>query len=282
VSDPYLLPSGTLRNRLDVDDPAELSRREDQLTAARQAILVRKGLTPPFDFDALKEIHRYVFQDVYDWAGLPRTCDLRKATYVDSKEIPRQFTPASDIATEAEQLFGELDRRNQLRGLDASEFTNAAAGLFVRINNLHAFREGNGRVQRLFLKELARNAGHELAFEVVTRERMIAVSIAGLDGDVEGAERLFQEISDSRRVEALRKALRFLKDAHSVPWNDLYVATTTAGQRYAGVLVGTADEDYMMRVSEDPQEWIAIGDVRDLPEDRPMSGDEISITAKRF
>ncbi|RTM14614.1 MAG: hypothetical protein EKK33_05545 [Bradyrhizobiaceae bacterium] len=282
MSDPYLLPNGTLRNKLGAEEPSELSRREDQLTAARQAILVRKGLTPPFNFDALKEIHRYVFQDVYDWAGVPRTCDLRKAMYVDSKETPRQFTPASDIATEAEQIFDELDRRNQLRGLGASEFTNAAAGLFVQINNLHAFREGNGRVQRLFLKELARNAGHELAFEVVTRERMIAVSVAGLDGDVQGAERLFQEISDPRRVGALRKALKFLKDAHSVPWNDLYVATTTAGQRYAGVLVGTANEDYMMRVSEDPQEWIAIGDVCDLPEDRPLSGDEISITAKRF
>ena len=42
-----------------------------------------------------------MFQDVYDWAGVPRTCDLRKAIYVDSKETPREFTPASDIATEA-------------------------------------------------------------------------------------------------------------------------------------------------------------------------------------
>ena len=82
---------------------------------------------------------------------------------------------------------------------------------------------------------------------------MIAISVAGLDGDVDGAKRLLREISDTRRVDALRKALKFLKESNSVPWNDLYIATTTAGQRYAGVLVGTAGDDYMMRVSEYPR-----------------------------
>jgi cell filamentation protein len=281
VSDPYVLPNGTLRNRLGIDDASELSRREDQLTAVRQAILVRKGLGPPFNFDKLKEIHRYIFQDVYEWAGESRVCDLRKATYLDSDESPKQFTPSSKIKAEAERVFGSLVRRNDLRGLSQKHFTEAAAELFVEINNLHPFREGNGRAQRIFLNALAKNAGHELAFDVVTRERMIEVSVAGIDGDVGGAKRLFQEISDPRRVEALRKALKFLKDSNSVPWNDLYIATTTAGQAYAGVLVGMADNDYMMRVSGNPQDWIAIGNIADLPEGL-SEGDDFTVTAKRF
>jgi cell filamentation protein, protein adenylyltransferase len=96
-----------------------------------------------------------------------------------------------------------------------------------------------------------------------------------------GAKRLFREISDPRRVKALRKALKFLKSSNSVPWNDLYVATTTVGQAYAGVLVGIADNDYMMRVSGNPQDWIAIGDVDDLPENSSR-GDSLTVTAKRF
>jgi hypothetical protein len=75
-------------------------------------------------------------------------------------------------------------------------------------------------------------------------------------------------------VEALRKALKFLKETNSVPWNDLYIATTTAGQSYAGVLVGIAADDYMMRVSGDPQEWIALGDIDDLPENA-SGGDDL-------
>ncbi len=172
MSDPYLLPNGTLQNRLGIDDASELLLREDQLTAARQAILVKKGIEPPFDFDKLKEIHRYVFQDVYEWAGELRTCDLRKAAFLDSDESPKQFTPSSKINAESDRIFGALTRRNQLCGLSQSIFTEAAADLFVRINNLHPFREGNGRAQRIFLNALAKNAGHELAFDVVTKERI--------------------------------------------------------------------------------------------------------------
>ena len=133
--------------------------------------------------------------------------DLRKAAYLDSDESPKQFTPSSKIKAEADRIFGTLIRKNELRGLNPADFTDSAAELFVEINNLHPFREGNGRAQRFFLSALAENAGHELAFDVVTKERMIEVSVAGIDGDVAGAKRLFQEISDPRRVEALRKAL---------------------------------------------------------------------------
>jgi cell filamentation protein len=115
----------------------------------------------------------------------------------------------------------------------------------------------------------------------VTKERMIAVSVAGIDGEVEAARRLFREISDTRRVSALRKALKFLKNTNAVPWNDLYVATTTAGREYSGILAGIAGEDYMMRVTGARQEWIAIGDAGDLPE-TASRGDEIQVTAKRF
>ena len=264
-----------------VEDAAELSRREDQLTAARQAILLNKGLKPPFDFDKLKTIHRQVFQDVYEWAGKPRNCDLRKAAFLDSNESPKQFTPSRMIEAEAERIFGSLTRNGELCGLSLSDFTESAAELFVEINNLHAFREGNGRTQRIFLNALAKNAGHELAFDVITRERMIDVSVAGLDGDIGGVRRLFREISNPRRVEALRKALRFLKEAKPGKWNDLYVATTTAGQDYAGILVGKASGDFMMWVSENPQDWIAIGDIDDLPENL-STGDKFEVTPKRF
>ena len=66
-----------------------------------------------------------------------------------------------------------------------------------------------------------------------------------------------------------------------MPWNDLYVATTTAGRRYAGVLVDIAGEDFMMRVSEDPQDWIAIGSAEDLP-DGASSGESLTVSTKRF
>jgi hypothetical protein len=55
---------------------------------------------------------------------------------------PKQFTPSSKIKAEADRIFGALIRNNELRGLSLSDFTDAAAELFVEINNLHPFKGG--------------------------------------------------------------------------------------------------------------------------------------------
>jgi cell filamentation protein len=68
-----------------------------------------------------------------------------------------------------------------LRGLSRAQFAAPAADLMAGINAIHAFREGNGRTQRVFMEELASQAGHALDFTVVSRERMAQASIAAND-----------------------------------------------------------------------------------------------------
>lgn len=279
--DPYLQSNGTLKNLLGITDAEKVSIFEDRVTTVRQALLNKAGIGGPMDFAQLKRIHRFIFQDVYAWAGKPRICNLKKSSYIGDASANNVFVPFALIPAEADRIFRSLASRDELKGLSRRGFTSAAANLFVDLNNLHPFREGNGRTQRLFLKALAARAGHELAFDVVTRERMISVSIAGLNGDREPARRLFTEISDSVRVASLRKALHFLKSHGSVPWNDLYIATTVAGQEYAGVLVGRADRDFMMKVHDGAQDWIAIGSSDDLS-DGIASGDDLTVKVSKF
>jgi cell filamentation protein len=281
VPDPYLLPNGTIRNKLGVRDAGELSKREDQITTVRQALLDKRGVRPPFNFDALKRIHWYLFQDVYDWAGTSRVCHIWKAAHDDPSGAPIMFTPHTRIEAEVARIFGALAADDDLCGLNKGAFAGAVANLFVEINNLHPFREGNGRTQRVFLRALAANAGHDLAFDVVTRERMAAVSVAGIQGDSEPAKRLFAEIIDPTRIGALRKALNFLKTSERVSWNDLYIATTVAGQEYRGLLVGRAGNDFMMRVSGEVKDWIAVGFTEDVPPGA-KSGDLITIRTSKF
>ena len=65
----------------------------------------------------------------------------------------------------------------------------------AELNAIHPFREGNGRTQRVFVSELAREAGHVLDFTVVSRERMIAASVAANeDGDPAMMRRLFRTV----------------------------------------------------------------------------------------
>ena len=147
--------------------------------------------------------------------------------------------------------------------------------LLVELNNLHPYREGNGRTQRIFVEALARQAGHALHFDVVSQERMIRASILSTAGDSTMMIRLFQEITDPERIRPLRRAIEFLA-ANRFPWNTTYLATATPGQEYAGKLVGRDGAAFMMRTDSDQ---IIIGQQADIPADI-HSGEQFSFTAR--
>jgi fido (protein-threonine AMPylation protein) len=90
----------------------------------------------------------------------------------------KPFASGPQISEGLESLSTRLQEQDDLRGLFRSEFATHAASTFGVINAIHAFREGNGRTQRIFMQELAEEAGHSLDFCVVSRERMIQASIA--------------------------------------------------------------------------------------------------------
>ncbi|WP_186002500.1 Fic family protein [Mycobacterium sp. KBS0706] len=263
--DPYVQPNGTLRNRLGIADADELSQREADLSRARLFLIETEGPQGPFDFERLKATHRYIFHDVYDWAGEPRTTNLYKREY-DGGPLAA-FTTPDEIAPRAARIFTALEHHNQLQGLDRETFSRQAADLFAGINALHPFREGNGRTQRAFIEALAGEAGHELDFSVISKERMIEASVQASKRQPDMMRRMFAEISDPERVRPLGEALRFLagiKEVGGKPfdWNELYVATTTPGQRYDGRLVGWQGENFLMRQDG----HLFVGWTADLPE----------------
>lgn len=278
VPDAYQLPNGTLRNKLGETDHDKLTIREGQLALLRETILRNRGVEPPFDMRKLRQIHGFLFQDVYDWAGQFRTIGITKLEFEDGGS-PTVFAPAAEIRQRMDDIDARLRKVDYLMGRERHHFLQAAANLFVQINNLHPFREGNGRTQRLFMESLAAAAGHPLHFSAVSKDRMIDTSIAGARGDAGPMRRLFEEISDLERVQALRKALTFLR-SNPGNYGDNYLATTVAGQTYEGRLVGRAGKDFMLRVDK-PKRMIVIGHIQDLASD-VESDDEVTLTPRRF
>ncbi|HLJ63408.1 MAG TPA: Fic family protein [Stellaceae bacterium] len=177
------------------------------------------------------------------------------------------FTPADRIEEHARLLFDHLAKENYLRGLSRETFASRAADTFLAVNQIHPFREGNGRTQRAFFRALARDAGHELHFTVVSRKRMIDASIEGSRGQPEMMRHLFDEISDLVRIAPLREAIQFL-DTQKFQWNDRYIATTTPGQSYDGYLVGRNKSNFMMRDNA----RIFVGNLGDLPASAAIGG----------
>jgi cell filamentation protein, protein adenylyltransferase len=175
--DPYVDPrTGVFRNRLGLTDRAALADAEKTLAVLRIDQLRRRRLPGRYDLDHLRAFHWTIFQDVYPWAGQLRTVLIVKAG--------ASFCHPHQIEDTAADLFGRLAQDEHLRERDRSGFLDGLTALLAAVNALHPFREGNGRSQRSFLSQLARDAGYQLRWEGVDRDANIDAARAAADGDL--------------------------------------------------------------------------------------------------
>ncbi|MDD7022679.1 MAG: Fic family protein [Aeromonadales bacterium] len=163
-----------LVNLLDERDPERLSRIERIFTAARIADLLKKPVRGNFDLEHLKRIHRCIFQDVYPWAGEIRTVDISKGF---------RFCHAAYIEKEARRLFSRLHERIEKGVRDTGEAVELAAHALSEINAIHPFRDGNGRAQREFVREMLLKLGFTVEYSRADPSLMLKASIASFMGD---------------------------------------------------------------------------------------------------
>jgi cell filamentation protein len=168
-SDPYLCPgTNVLKNLRGLTDPELIERFEARRTHQRISELIDKPLPGRFDVAHLKAIHRYIFQDVYEWAGQFRTVNISKGGHL--------FGLATFLESSLQQILTKLAAENHLVELDADIFAVRAAYFLGELNAAHPFREGNGRAQREFIRELGLKAGHYIDWRATTTEEMIEAS----------------------------------------------------------------------------------------------------------
>jgi cell filamentation protein len=161
--DPYLDPeTGVLRNLIGARTRESLDDAEGSLSFARLVQLMDHPPKLTSDLTELRAIHRQLFQDLYDWAGQIRTVDVRKN--VEGAEF---FLPSGMIERASVFAAGELQSDNALRGLDREHFIDRLAYHYDQVNYIHPFREGNGRVQRVFWNRIALAAGWQLDWRPV-------------------------------------------------------------------------------------------------------------------
>lgn len=191
--DPYVYPgTSVLRNLAEIRDAERLDLFESDHCFTRFLELYENPLALGFDLEHLNRIHQYLFQDVYAWAGEFRTANMAKGNSFFAR--PEYILPG------LQRVLGELAREHFLRGTNSRRFCERAAYYTAEINALHPFREGNGRVQREFFRELAVEAGYELAWSLVTRDETRTASIAS-----------FQEGSSAGFAALLSKIIRSLR-----------------------------------------------------------------------
>lgn len=124
-----------LENKLGITDSAELSREEEKISKKKAVWLFESGTLdtlPVGTFSALQAIHKYLFEDIYDFAGKLRTVNIAKSNF--------RFAPLIYL----EAALANIDKLPQSTYDEIIE-------KYVEMNIAHPFREGNGRSTRIWL-----------------------------------------------------------------------------------------------------------------------------------
>ena len=130
-----------LENKLGLTSSADLAREEERISKKKAAELFEKGILdnlPAGKFSTLQAIHKYLFEDICDFAGELRTVNIAKGNF--------RFAPLMYLQAALENI----DKMPQ------SNFDEIVEK-YVEMNIAHPFREGNGRSTRIWLDHILKN-----------------------------------------------------------------------------------------------------------------------------
>lgn len=181
-----------LKNKLNIHDENRLFKAEIRLVSIRLYQLQVQPVPGSFDFKHLCSIHKHIFQDLYSWAGHPRTVDIAKGNSL--------FCPAWNIQGYAGDIFPQFYKDCMGAKDSLEQFVRVFSARYADLNALHPFREGNGRSQREFCRELCLKCGYLFDLTHTCRDEMLQASIESLEkGDNTGLEVIFRKCIISLR-----------------------------------------------------------------------------------
>ena len=127
-----------LENKLGLTSSADLAREEERISKKKAAALFENGVLenlPAGRFSTLQAIHKYLFEDIYSFAGEIRTVNIAKGNF--------RFAPLM-------YLQAALENIDQMPQSNFDEIVEK----YVEMNIAHPFREGNGRSMRIWLDHI--------------------------------------------------------------------------------------------------------------------------------
>lgn len=158
-----------LINKLGITDDDKLAGVEAAITFAKTSELEKNPIEGDFDLSHYLSIHRFLFEDIYEWAGELRTVDISKKG--------TDFAKAEEVKKLSENCFQRLKALNYFQNMEFEEFIENIVDLYCVTNMIHPFREGNGRVQRIFISQLVRFNGYDIDFSAINPDDLMIATI---------------------------------------------------------------------------------------------------------
>jgi cell filamentation protein len=166
----YCYPNtDVLINKLNIKDNQLLSEAERKIVLTKSYELRKNSKIGNFDLNHFLEIHKFLFEDIYPFAGKFRNENIAKGYF--------SFAEWQYIEPEIKRLFDKLKAENYLQGRSREELVKGLAYYLSELNVLHPFREGNGRTIREFIRELAFFNGYVLDLQNTTSDELLKASV---------------------------------------------------------------------------------------------------------
>jgi cell filamentation protein len=198
--DPYLYPdTEILINKFNIRDTEKLAEIEANYTALRLDELVASSIAGEFDAEHLAAIHRFIFQDIFDWAGEFRTINIFREELV----LGGLSIEYADHAEIKRRLDRELKALNSVdwSKLDKPQCAKELSRHFASIWQIHPFREGNTRAVTTFICGFAAHKG------LAIKTEMFKDNAEYLRLALVAATAIFDDIVDRRKFEYLDKIM---------------------------------------------------------------------------
>lgn len=175
--------NNVLVNRFGVNDTSTLNKLECDYSDIRFSEVIKSKEAIEFTTSYYTSIHKYIFQDVYPWAGETRLIDTMKGDSL--------FTPFQHIHKDLNAALKKLE--NNLNSDSTKKGIGNSLGVFLgEVNRIHPFAEGNGRTQRAFLSRYIIDKEYTIDWNAISSERMKEASIYAHSNNLEPMIKLVQ------------------------------------------------------------------------------------------
>ncbi len=177
--------TNVLKNKLNIKSEEKLKEYETKVVALKLASIDKANIKRTFDKNHLINIHKYLFEDVYDFAGKYRKENITKENF--------RFSEYYYIEDNIDYVFNKI-KIDELKKLSFDELIKKLSEIMTDLNVLHPFREGNGRTTREFVRELLNELGYDIKWFKIDYNDILNASIKAV-------------VDDSEQIELLKKSI---------------------------------------------------------------------------
>lgn len=198
MRDPYLYPNtDILINKHGIKNEKDLNEMEAEYASFRLKQIIERPLQGDYDFKHLCEIHRWIFQDLYDWAGQTRVINIEKPEPVLGG-ISIEYSEVQDIEITTSSVLSKMKTLNW-EAMTLNVKAEALSKYIAELWKVHPFRDGNTRAVVTFFCQFANVKGFALDTELLARNSVY------LRTALVAATAVFKDIGDKSNLEYLIK-----------------------------------------------------------------------------